>query len=721
MAIKFLQNIDLGQNQLLNARIHVAGSEPSGKGEGSVWLDSGNNTLKFYVADTGGGSAGWLSVLDDTNDNSTTFTLTADSGTNQTIAHGNTLDIAGGASITTSVGNTDTVTIDVTDNTIGAAELNVSGNGSATQFLRSDADGSFSWAVPTDTNTDTNTQNVFATSFVDSSSDCILRLTKSGASSGTQDIKFVAGSNVTLTPSGANLTIASANTNTQLSTEAVQDIVGAMFTGNTETRIAATYQDGDGTIDLVVNDMTSNTNTQNVFTSSFVDSEANGILRLTKSGAAAGTQDITFAAGSNITITPNSATQMTIAATNTNTQLSNAQVRAAVAAATDSQVFTDADHTKLNGIDTSADVTTAATVKAALGNAMGSNTLAIGDGNTTTTFAGNIVVTGTQTVANETVQVVENNTILFEGATADAHETKLTVTDPTADRIITLPNKSGTVAMTSDLIANTNTQNAYAVSAADGSNTSREKIVLSGSGAAGNTTDFVEIGAGTGLSIARSGEVITLTNTVSNTNTQLSTEAVQDIVGAMFSGNTETRIAATYQDGDGTIDLVVNDMTANSNTQNVFTSSFVDSSADALLRLTKSGAASGTQDIKFVAGDNVTLTPSGTNLTITATDTTIAARTAGAGLTLSSNSLSTTQFTGALAAATSGIAKSSNTYTVTHGLGNVRVNVIITTVASPYEQVFPEINYANATGNGTVKVIFGQSVSDSDYNVTVTR
>jgi hypothetical protein len=44
-----------------------------------------------------------------------------------------------------------------------------------------------------------------------------------------------------------------------LTTEAVQDIVGAMFTSNTETRIAATYEDGDGTIDLVVDDMTANT------------------------------------------------------------------------------------------------------------------------------------------------------------------------------------------------------------------------------------------------------------------------------------------------------------------------------------------------------------------------------------------------------------------------------------------------------------------------------
>ena len=34
----------------------------------------------------------------------------------------------------------------------------------------------------------------------------------------------------------------------------------------------------------------------------------------------------------------------------------------------------------------------------------------------------------------------------------------------------------------------------------------------------------------------------------------------------MVGSNTETRIAATYEDGDGTIDLVVTDMTANDNT-----------------------------------------------------------------------------------------------------------------------------------------------------------
>jgi hypothetical protein len=41
--------------------------------------------------------------------------------------------------------------------------------------------------------------------------------------------------------------------------------------------------------------------------------------------------------------------------------------------------------------------------------------------------------------------------VIFEGATADAFETTLTVVDPTADRTITLPNSSGTVALTTSI------------------------------------------------------------------------------------------------------------------------------------------------------------------------------------------------------------------------------------------------------------------------------
>jgi len=43
-----------------------------------------------------------------------------------------------------------------------------------------------------------------------------------------------------------------------------------------------------------------------------------------------------------------------------------------------------------------------------------------------------------------------DTTIIFEGATADAYETTLTVVDPTADRTITLPNVTGTVITSGD-------------------------------------------------------------------------------------------------------------------------------------------------------------------------------------------------------------------------------------------------------------------------------
>ena len=63
-------------------------------------------------------------------------------------------------------------------------------------------------------------------------------------------LNFV-GSNVTASGTGAVKTITISDSDTQLTTEQVQDIVGAMFTGNTETNITVTYEDSDGTIDLV--------------------------------------------------------------------------------------------------------------------------------------------------------------------------------------------------------------------------------------------------------------------------------------------------------------------------------------------------------------------------------------------------------------------------------------------------------------------------------------
>ncbi|MDA7494712.1 hypothetical protein N8455_00060 [Candidatus Gracilibacteria bacterium] len=60
------------------------------------------------------------------------------------------------------------------------------------------------------------------------------------------------------------------------------------------------------------------------------------------------------------------------------------------------------------------------------------------------TVTGNLTVSGTTTTVN-TQTINAANALVFEGATADDHETTLTVVDPTADRTINIPNQSGTL------------------------------------------------------------------------------------------------------------------------------------------------------------------------------------------------------------------------------------------------------------------------------------
>ena len=55
-----------------------------------------------------------------------------------------------------------------------------------------------------------------------------------------------------------------------------------------------------------------------------------------------------------------------------------------------------------------------------------------------------LTVAGTTTTV-DTVTMNAQNAIVFEGATADANETTLTIIDPTADHTINLPNASGTI------------------------------------------------------------------------------------------------------------------------------------------------------------------------------------------------------------------------------------------------------------------------------------
>ncbi len=63
---------------------------------------------------------------------------------------------------------------------------------------------------------------------------------------------------------------------------------------------------------------------------------------------------------------------------------------------------------------------------------------------------GNLTVTG-KTITEEVETVTTSNGVIFEGSTADDNELTLKAGALTADRVITLPDSTGTVALTSDL------------------------------------------------------------------------------------------------------------------------------------------------------------------------------------------------------------------------------------------------------------------------------
>jgi len=245
---------------------------------------------------------------------------------------------------------------------------------------------------------------------------------------------------------------------------------------------------------------------------------------------------------------------------------------------------------------------------------------------------------------------------------------------------------SGTIASGSNLGLDSNNKvvkatitsadTTYAISCVDGDNSDEEKIRLT-AGGSGSGTDDVVLEAGTGLSIARSGDKITFTNTVTDTDTILTTEQVQDIAGALVATGgtktlisvtyddannnmdfvvdndlsnydnsssgfitstltteqvqdivggmlvgTETRIGVSYDDVNGRIDFVVDDMTADTNTQNSYAISCVDgdNSDEEKIRLTQSGAdGAATDDVVLEAGTGLSIARSGDKITFTNT------------------------------------------------------------------------------------------------------
>ena len=110
--LQVYSNSDFQGNRLTNVEVTASNVQIE------ELANAGTDTDKFLVADANGDvyfrtGANVLADIGAGTGTMSSFTLSADSGTNQTIGNGNTLEIAGGTGIDTVASSTDTVTISV--------------------------------------------------------------------------------------------------------------------------------------------------------------------------------------------------------------------------------------------------------------------------------------------------------------------------------------------------------------------------------------------------------------------------------------------------------------------------------------------------------------------------------------------------------------------------------------------------------------------------------
>jgi len=157
---------------------------------------------------------------------------------------------------------------------------------------------------------------------------------------------------------------------------------------------------------------------------------------------------------------------------------------------------------------------------------------------------------------NSTVNPAFGTSITFEGATADSYETTIQVTDPTADRTITIPNVTGTVITTGNLSDITDIGVFTSTITMEGSTADSFELTLSAGDPTADRTltfpDATDTLVGRATTDTLTNKSISLgSNTVTSTLAQLNT-AVSDADVASLAG-TETLTNKTVALGSNTV------------------------------------------------------------------------------------------------------------------------------------------------------------------------
>ena len=330
--------------------------------------------------------------------------------------------------------------------------------------------------------------------------------------------------------------------------EVITDAVGGMVSSNTETGISVTFEDGDNTLDFVLG--SSQTTISSLLNTSLVigrDAD----------------NDIDFATDNNIIFRAAGADQIKlqdgalVPVTNNDIDLGTSSLEFKDAFF-DGTVTADAFAGPLTGNVTGNVSGTAATVTGAAQ----SNITSLGT--LTTLTVDNVIINGTTIGHTDDTDLMT----LADGVLTVAGEVDAVSLDVSGDVDIDGTLEADAITVNGVTLAETISDT---VGAMVSSNTETNITVTYDD--ADNTLDFVigtlnqdttgNAATATALETARNIHGVSFDGTA---NIDLS-EVIQDTVGAMFSSNTETGITATYEDSDGTIDLVVNqDTTGNAAT-----------------------------------------------------------------------------------------------------------------------------------------------------------